>query len=254
MSNINGFINYEDEEYDERRRLVDKLILHVIPRTNCSFTNMEEHLYNTWCDVVESFQIDHEYRYVCRNEEFVTQAQEPWEDEIEEIRRANKNSDSWINNARKKYEDITRVLYSIILDQSSYPKHYPNPNWTIDDMLRHSSKEAILGKNMTLDIQDRIYCEIVNKFWAELVSNTMLTYIVQTRNIIGFSKGMECNYLVFRIDAINNQVHCYPINKSELKENIKEYLFNPNDVFKYINPYEIDENVIKQNYLLTTII
>lgn len=254
MANYNGFINYEDEEYDERRRLVDKLILHFKPRTNCNFNDIEEHLYNIWCDVVKGFQIDHEYRYVCRNEEFVAQTQEPWEDEIEEIRRANENSDIWISDARIKYEDKTKVLYSEILNQSDYPKHYPNPNWTTEDMIKRSSKEAILGKNMTLDIQDRIYCEIVHEFWAELVSNKILNFVVQTNKVVGYSKGIECNNLVFRIDAINNQVHCYPINKSELKENIKEYLFNPNDVFKYINPYEIDENVIKQNYLLTTII
>ncbi len=249
-----GFIpdNIEQSELVKRKSLIEILFLRLTRRNPNHFNNLEYNLLLLWEDIIKSFQIDHEYRYVFANMEAAIGSQEPWEDEISEIERAFENAQKWIKNANKVFNNKIKILYSHLNKKDEYSKNYPNPNWSNSYIIKKSKQVALIDKNISMDLLDKIFCEIVQEFWAELISQKILKFIVKTKTDIGYSGGFACNHLLYKVDPASLSFHTYPINKNDISKSHNYYGFSINVLFKHSNEtykYEKKNNLIN-SYLV----
>ena len=121
----NSFANVDDEFYNEKVQLVELLLYPLQQRQPWHFEKIDWTLFDVWRRVCSKYMIDHEYRYIYFDHFHSFQNQEPWEDEIDEVRRARKNADTWIDHAKTHMNKLCSTLYSEIADREIYTKHYP---------------------------------------------------------------------------------------------------------------------------------
>ncbi|MBL0031047.1 MAG: hypothetical protein IPP27_02295 [Bacteroidetes bacterium] len=143
-----SFANIDDPDFEEKIELVELLMFPLKSRHPLHFEKIDWTLLDIWKNVCRKHMIDHEYRYIYFDQNHSYDNQEPWEDELNEVNRAIKNTLTWIEIAKLEMDTLCSTLYSNIADRETYPKHYPRFKESIEKMQKRSKSS------------DKYYCRI----------------------------------------------------------------------------------------------
>lgn len=250
-----SFANTDDPDFEEKIKLVELLMFPLKSKHPNHFEKIDFTLLQIWKNICQKYMIDHEDRYIYFDYEHSYSNQEPWEDELSEVRRAWENSLTWIENAKHDMKILCSTLYSEIADKEKYPKHYPRFKETEESMqIRSKSNDAILLSEYTVPLQDILFTKLVEYFMPVILSNKDTVFIIEREKLTGFSEGRECTKLVCKINSTSNIVHFYPVHDNELFKYEKTYE-NPTKSNPLYKLDEFDENTHLQedtleNYII----
>jgi len=168
--------------------------------------------------------IDNEYSYIYFDHFNAYENQEPWEDEIDEVRRARGNAEKWIEAAKQEMLSLCCPLYSNIADRETYPKHYPRFKESNESIKKRSQiMDAILLPEYTIDVQNFIFTKLLELRFPIILKNKDSVFIVERKKLTGFSEGNECTKLVCKINITSKLVHFYPVHENEFYKYEKVY-------------------------------
>ncbi|PKG42655.1 hypothetical protein [Psychroflexus sp. MES1-P1E] len=219
----NSLAHLKDEFFNEKIELVELLMYPLETRNPWHFEKIEWTLFDTWRKVCSNYMIDHEYRYIYFDYYHSYDNQEPWEDEISEVRRAKENALKWIDKAKNQMEELCGVLYSQIADRNLYPKHYPRFKETNERMRTRSKKDAVLAHSYTVPNQTQLLVQVIEHFFPIIVTEKDSVFIIERGQLTGYSEAKDCSKLVCKINKTTNIVHFYPVHDDELFKYKKTY-------------------------------
>lgn len=249
-----SFAHTEDQYFTEKAELVELLMYPLVKRSPVHFEKIDWTLFNIWIHVCYEFRIDHELRYVYFDHNHSYSNQEPWEDEIDEVRRARGNSEQWIEKARQKMFDICDPLFSVIASREDYPKHYPRFKESQENMKNRSkSDDAILLPEYTEELQDILFTKLIELKFPIILDNKDSVFVVDRKKLTGYSEGKECTKLLCKVNTTSKLVHFYPIHDNEQFKYLKEYA-NPMENNSLYEMDEFDENEHLRGEVLSNLI
>jgi hypothetical protein len=202
--------------YRERRELIDLLLFRIPTRTPNIFNDPNHYLVGLWFHIADKYMVDSEYRYMYPEFEDSLNDQPPWVDEMFDIDRAKRNTNTWLNEARHEFATAIKPLYVQLAD---YNKHVANPNWSDAKLVKESYSRALLSKKIDGILLDKVFCAIIDNFVIELVEMQLAEVIVESSVFTGYSQGESCHDILFKIDAAS--YHAYPITGAEKKAKTK---------------------------------
>lgn len=236
------FPQLNDDFFEEKVALVESLMFPLRENHANFFEEINWELFDIWKNICHKYMIDHEYRYIYFDYIHSYENQEPWEDEIEEVRRAKMNAESWVESAKTEMINLCTPLYSKIADREAYPKHYPRFNESNESMRKRSkSKDAVLLPEYTIAKQNFLFVKLLQLRFPIILTNRNLVFIIERNILTGYSEGKECSKLVCKIDTTSKLVHFYPIHNDEVFKYKKEYK-NPVTINPLFYLEEFDDN------------
>lgn len=223
LRNEQYFVN-EDTEFAQERYDIACMFLPPYPDLTVEIPeDIQDSIYETWQEILEDYQIDHEWRYTYQCEEDIKSNQDVWEDSIESLRRARRNAEQWIDKARDEFQKEFDFLTFGIANKEVYSKHYKNPKWDTEKVTRKSSSKAVLNQDLTDSELTRIYQEVIcANLEYFLDTDELLSYdfAVDINSPTGHSRGQMCSKLLYKVDRTTKMFHPYPITDSEAQKKV----------------------------------
>lgn len=219
----NSFAIPEDPFFIEKIELVEILMLPNQISNSSNSEGLDWILFDLWKSMCRKFMIDNEYQYIYFDYYHSYENQEPWEDRIEEVRRARKNAELWIESARKEFQEFCKPLFSIVADRKTYGKHYPRFKESEDSMRNRSNKDAILLPEYSHELQSTLLTKLIEHFFPIILTNKDVVLIVEREKLTGFSEGKDSTRLVCKINSTTSLAHFYPFHDNEFYKYDKEY-------------------------------
>ena len=249
-----SFAKIDDPDFEKKVGLVELLMFPLKRKHPNHFEKIDWTLLEIWKNICRNYMVDNEYRYIYFDYIHSYDNQEPWEDEMSEVKRATENTLSWIEKAKEEMISLCSTLYSNIADKETYPKHYPRFKESVEKMrIRSKSSDAILLPEYTVTIQDLLFTKLLEFFMPIILTTKDSVFIVERNKLTGFSEGKECSKLVCKINLTTNIVHFYPVHDNELFKYQKTY-DNPVKSNSLFEIDEFDENVHFQEEKLENLI
>jgi len=238
-----------NEEYAAIYKTIDLFMIKIPERQPNNLLNEPYNFDPMWRNVIRDHQIDHEYIYTYDSWESAFD-NDVWENGAEEATRAYKNGLIWIDNAKYEFFQKIKIFYSILADESVYLKHFSNPAWDRKRVISTSHERSLLLPNISLDLLDKIFTEIVLRYYKQIFTQGYTMIIVRTSSLIGYSKGKECKQLLYKLDFTSFVYHIYPINDDEINNYKLKSIEEQEELIKGV--YETKEVEI-DNILFTTL-
>ncbi|MCG6189106.1 hypothetical protein [Maribellus maritimus] len=220
----NSLVQLDDIYYPEKIELVELLMFPITKKNQYRFSKINWALFHIWKNICNKYMIDHEYRYIYFDYFHSYESQEPWEDEIDEVKRARTNAETWIEKAKQEMLDFCAPLYSLIVDRNDYPKHYPRFGESKESIKNRSrNNDAILLPEYTNALQNFLFTKVVEYGFPIILTKINSVFIIERKKLTGYSEGFECTKLVCKINSTSKLVHLYPIHDNELYKYQKIY-------------------------------
>ena len=204
-----------NEEYAVIYKTIELFMIEVAKREPNSLLNDPSDFFPMWNEEIWDNQIDNEYCYTYDSWENAF-SDDVWEDGTDEATRAYKNGLGWIEKAKSDFVRKTRIYYSVLADESVYLKHFSHPSWDEKRIISTSNERALLIPNISLDVLDKIFTEIVLRYYKQIYYQEFSQIVVRTKTLVGYSKGKPCKLLLYKLDFTSFVYHVYPINDEEI--------------------------------------
>jgi len=206
-----------NEEYAAIYTTINLFMVKVPERCPNNLLNDPSDFFPMWSELIWDHQIDSEYCYTHDSWENAF-SDDVWEDGIDEAVRAYRNGLLWIEKARKLFVEKTRIFYSVLADEEVYLKHFSNPAWDEKQIVSTSYNRALLISKISIDTLDKVFTEIISRFYNQIYYKVFDRIIVRTESTTGYSKGKSCRLLLYKLDFTSFIFHVYPINEDEVNQ------------------------------------
>lgn len=168
-----------------------------------------------WVNVCHNYKIDRETTYIrCSTEETDFELDE--DDLLIELLPAAQNISRWIECAKKDFIDILKPITVEVADKNIYSKHFLISKNSDIKELSSKSNISYLASHITASVLKDIYLSNVNKvFFKLLKTRDSVRFSVKEENVVGYSGGVETNYLMFEVNTSSGITHAYPVSEIE---------------------------------------
>ncbi len=207
----------------------------------CDEIELVQWLRFAWYATAHQRQVDGEVARLIAYEDFTPCLPEP--DSVEEqpdLHPELVNVRAWHVGAKDEYLARYQNLYRIrVKPRNKYPKHYPNPGWTLEEVraestrrgdavllpaLDEATQEKLLWATLDVTVFNVLKCNKIEAHvepeapaaaLAGLFDRRTLILAADINRIVGASQGRATPYLLFNLTMPTAEFHAYPISREE---------------------------------------
>ncbi len=213
-----------ENEKRTRFELVDKLMLPLPKRVPHDFKDLRGLLQYEWRMIIDAYRVNFEDKYCYESVEEAFDDWDLWSEDDEEIKSLHINTDVWIAQARSVFGEKIKHFYSALATEQDYNKHFSNPNWPDQRIIAESYKRALLLPLVDTNYLDQMFVQMAEYFSDAIYYNHCFKFIVETDQLCGYSQGIPCTHLLFKLDPVQIIYHVYPIPDKEIAPNKAEWM------------------------------
>ena len=215
---------YKDLSQNEKRvrfELIDKLMLVLADRAPNNFYELKDLLQWEWIQIIYALKVDFENKYAYATLEEAFYDWDLWIESNKYMASLHINTDTWIERARMIFAKNIKPFYSQLATAEDYKKHFSNPNWSDQKIIRESARRALLMPLVDMNLLDKFFVTLSEYFYEAIYHKECFIFIVETDQVWGYSNGVICTHLLFKLDPGQPIYHVYPIHDKEIDPNRK---------------------------------
>jgi hypothetical protein len=259
---MSEYMELKDDQLPEDFELLvqyikDKLQCPLPIKENERYYPLRYKMVGLWRKIAKEFSVDREWYYI--HEEDDEQDFELREELITELQPIAININYWINEARKKFLDMTKPIQCIVADEKVYAKHLLRKPTSTEKIIKLClrTKTSFLFAEITGQMIQDILLYAGEQYFEGIVYKRNLRISALCNRLVGVTdRGEITKYLLIDIDGDNAIAHAYPCSYFEATNNIKEYEIRERDKFDYFylnDDDENDENELRKSIKFTTL-